>query len=99
LQTKGKTQFYNISLRYLLLFPFIFLIFGCSSVQRADVGDIAIEAAIKLVQPSLEKIFLAQTPVSPSSRNLFPVVKSLPGQTFDPIKSLKKSIDYDSKGI
>jgi hypothetical protein len=75
------------------------LFLSCSSIpNQPDISNVAVQAAIKLAQPELEKAFVAQAPIAPSSRGRLPIVDCLPGGAFNPSSKVGKSLSYDSKG-
>jgi hypothetical protein len=89
---------YNRSLPLLIVFASI-LFLSCSSIpNQPDISNVAVQAAIKLAQPALEKAFVAQAPIAPSSRGRLPIVDRLPGGMFNPSAKVGKSLSYDSKG-
>jgi hypothetical protein len=89
---------YNRSLPLLIVFASI-LFLSCSSIpNQPDISNVAVQAAIKLAQPELEKAFVAQAPIAPSSRGRLPIVDCLPGGAFNPSSKVGKSLSYDSKG-
>lgn len=65
------------------MFLWAFFLSGCTSIQFG-AEDVAKQAALLAARPILEKIFFAEAPLAPSSRELYPIVKQLPGQLFDP---------------
>ena len=83
---------------------FIFLVIttqlSCSSISgKTRVISLAEKAALKVAQPELEKIFLAESPILPSSRSQFPLVNLLPGKSdFKPLQYKKSSLAYAADG-
>ena len=67
----------------LIMFLWAFFLSGWTSIQFG-AEDVAKQAALLAARPILEKIFFAEAPLAPSSRKLYPIVKQLPGQLFDP---------------
>lgn len=73
------------------------IVASCSSISsHHDINDLAVQAAFKVAQPALEKIFLAQAPLSPASSGVFPIVDRLPGGVFR--APTKNSLGYASTG-
>lgn len=75
-------------IRFLCVF---LLVSGCASSEIA-VEDAAKRAVLLAARPVLEKIFYAEAPLAPSNRELFPLVKSLPGGAFNPRKYYRNQI-------
>ncbi len=80
-----------------LLFMSSILFPSCSSItNQPDIHDIAVQTAIKLAKPSLEKIFFAQSPILSASQDQFTLADRPPGGEFK--AQTDKSIIYDSTG-
>lgn len=94
-----------ISIRKRSEFPFdrilllisLLVLSSCSFLPNPNVKDFAKIAALKAAQPSLEKVFLAEAPISPPSRSQYPTIEKLPGAPFNP-ELRRDSLSFDSSG-
>lgn len=72
------------------------LLSSCS--QLPANRDEAKEIVLRKVRPGLEKILSQESPIDPPERSTYPLVQKLPGNSFDPRKTIRSVFTYDSKG-
>lgn len=76
----------------LVLGSMLWVLFSCASVETSNVEEIAKEAGLRALAPIFEKALLAEAPIAPSSRSVYPTVSSLSGKSFDPTKYFNNPI-------
>lgn len=74
------------------------LLSSCSQLPINNNDDEAKELVLQKLSPGLEKILSQENPIDPPERSTYPLVQKLPGNSFDPRKTIRSPFDFDSKG-
>ncbi len=89
----------SLLLKKIAALIFCAILCGCSSLSVESVVEKqAKRAALRAASPVLEKIFLAEGPIAPASRELYPTTVELPCEKFSPEKHFKKRISITKEG-
>lgn len=80
----------------ILLFACVALLNSCAQLPASR--DEAKELVLQKLRPGLEKILSQEGPLDPPKRSSYPTAQKLPGNSFDPRKTIRSLFTYDSKG-
>ncbi len=80
----------------LLLVICLSLLSSCSQLptSRGEAKDLVLQK----LSSGLEKILVQENPIDPPERSTYPLAQMLPGNFFEPRKTIRSVFTYDSKG-
>jgi hypothetical protein len=86
-------------LQIIVLF-FIQLLSSCSQLplDKNDIRNEAVKLLIKNLKPQIESVFNEAAPITQVERSSYPLIKNLPGTSFDPRNNINGELIYDSNG-